>query len=316
MGAEKRNGQYGKRIGILLITLAAMCCGCMAYRFQGTAQGAGSGAMTTPQGRYRIADFRMTVPRMSLTPFRSVDDPMSMPDPWSIPQFSYKRKTELIIRDLEQFIPSVFTADSRAEPIEVQLTASGDENWNGLTLIFPYLISLGIAPCWLGTSTRCDVTVTFARNRNLSRRFGLEYRSDRHLTAFSPFGLISYDSVPATSFRTGSGVLVAPHTDERAGRDTQDVFCETLAKGIAACLAEMEQSQFQVPRVSPPAAIVSPSAQAVVPAPVVPAAAPAGAPNTNPAADAAKLKQLRDAGTITQEEYEKMLLRAIEQKKE
>ena len=109
---------------------------------------------------------------------------------------------------------------------------------------------------------------------------------------------------------------MAPHTDERAGRDTQDVFCETLAKGIAACLAEMEQSQFQVPRVSPPAAIVSPSAQAVVPAPVVPAAAPAGAPNTNPAADAAKLKQLRDAGTITQEEYEKMLLRAIEQKKE
>ncbi|MBR4171440.1 MAG: SHOCT domain-containing protein [Kiritimatiellae bacterium] len=313
MDAKKRNGHCGKRIGILLILLVTVCCGCSSYRFQGTVHDPAFVTGARPQGKYRIAKFKMTVPKMSGS-FRHVDDPFAAPDPWSIPQVSYKKKTELIICDLEQFIPSMFSSDNRAEPVEIQITSAGDEKSNMFSIIVPYLISLGIFPGWMGTSTRCDVIVTLARDRNLSRKFSIEYRSDMKLS-FSPIGLIPYNPVPAPSFRTGVGIMAAPHINERSCRDSQDVFCETLAMGIAACLTDMERGRYQPPLISQPTVSTTTIPSAPQPAPA-PAATPTATRQTAPVSSAAKLKQLRDAGTITQEEYETMLMRTIERKKE
>ncbi|MBQ7190060.1 MAG: SHOCT domain-containing protein [Kiritimatiellae bacterium] len=303
-GMEKRSGWTGM---ILLVALSACCAGCTSYRFQGTIRGTES---ESPRGRYRIVEFKMTVPKMDIIPIRDVDDPYAIPDPWSIPQCSYKRNRDAIIRDLEIAVSPTLCSDPNAEPVSVKVISAGDTKSGIITIFFPYLISLGILPAHLATESRCDVTVALVRDPSQSRSISIEYRSDTKVSVFSPIGAISFDPVPASSFRTASGIMTAPHIDKVAMKNTQDVFIEALAKGIAACLADMERVRTAL---AAPVTVSTPPPAPVVSTPPPVPAVPQPSVGSSISVQISELKALRDAGTISKEEYEKLLLRAVEQ---
>ena len=134
------------------------------------------------------------------------------------------------------------------------------------------------------------------------------FQQKTQLTALSPFGLggFGHDST-ATAERSGSGVMATPDTNINVRNNIAEALAETMAATIVESLRRMEAAESSSTLVQP----VAPSN--VVPVQATPAAAQSPLPAQSSLDEKLKaLKKLRDSGIITQEETDRLILRAVE----
>ena len=213
----------------------------------------------------------------------------AMPDPWSIPAVSKRLEESDICNDVMNRNPSIFNRSPESTPLEVEIRSRNESKGGAWSILFPYLLTLGVFPAWTYTPSQCEITVTSIADRNKRQSCLVDFRSDSSLTVFSPIGLISYDYVPgAVSCRTGSGIMKAPHLDKECLANLQAVYTETLAAGIATCVHEIERSI--------PVTVKEQPGRETGPAKVT--------ENVMLKEKIMRLKELKDSGILTNDEYE------------
>lgn len=229
-----------KLASCLLGSVFLIFYGCTSYRFQGNvAQAFGNMPMT--EKKYRIEKI---INKVNNGIYSSGQDAFSVPDPWSIPAVSKKLEETELCSDVMNANPSIFSRSSDSIPLEVEIRSRMESKDGRWSIIFPYILTLGIFPAWMGTASQCELTVTSLMDRNIRTSCIIDFRSDMKLTVFSPIGLVSYDTISgAASCQTGSGLMTAPHVDSGSLWHLRTVYAETLAVAIGRCVNELERQK-------------------------------------------------------------------------
>lgn len=164
---------------------------------------------------------------------------------WSIAQFAGKPVDKTAIeRTLVTKYPSLFSQDG-GMPIDVEVSLTdGHTGWGGFVL---YMLTLGGYPAKTYSSKDvCDVNVSLSNADNVKYMTSeVKFNSSGWLTLWTPFGLIMSDKPGSYTgpYRSGGGIMVAPHLDSDCLLDQQDVFMETVAAGIVSCLGELDETK-------------------------------------------------------------------------
>lgn len=269
----------------LIITAAFFHSGCTSYRFQGNVAQAIGASNPTIQ-KYRVENI---INRSDNGPLSMGQGAFAMPDPWSIPAVSKRLEESAVCNDVMNRNPSMFSRSSESTPLEVEIRTRNESKGGAWSILFPYLLTLGVFPAWTYTPSQCEIIVTSLTDRNKRQSCVVDFRSDMKLTVFSPIGLISYDYAPgAVSCRTGSGIMEAPHLGKECLANLQAVYTETLAAGIATCVHEIERGT--------PVTVKAQPDREAVPVKVT--------ENAILKEKILRLKELKDSGILTNDEYE------------
>ncbi len=184
---------------------------------------------------------------------------------------------------LPQKRPDVFSESNDAIPIVVNVNLR-DENsrWE----LAPYILTLGLLPG--ETHEDCLFQIDVQRISDMKRTTGtfVTIKYDFRMSLFTPLGLISFDH--------DSTVAICRETVGTS----RDVQPETIAAAVVEQLQQLEAGDL-----------------ATVPVNVQPASLQEKSQSVDVQQQVKNLKALRDAGTITEKEYQDMVLRVIEQGK-
>ena len=205
--------------------------------------------------------------------------------------------------------PDVFAERPDSIPIVVEVSLRNSEGSLGWTILVPYLVTLGILPAQLQYDDVCGVIV-----RRLDTGYSMPeetfmFQQKTQLTAFSPFGLggFGHDST-ATAERSGSGVMATPDTNMNVRNNIAEALAETMAATIVESLRRMEAAESSSTLVQP----VAPADAASVQTSPPPAQSPSPAQSSLDE-KLKELKNLRDSGMITEEEYVDFTMRTVNQ---
>lgn len=272
-----------KVVSCFLGIVFLLFCGCTSYRLKGSVVHA-SNTIPSTEKKYRIEKF---INKSDVGIYASGYDT----DPWSIPAVSKRFSETEMCSDLMSKNPKVFSCAADSIPLEVEIYSRSESKDGRWSIIFPYILTLGIFPAWIGTTSQSELKVTSLADRNIRTSCIIDFRSDIKLTVFSPIGLIAYDATPeATSYRTGSGLMTAPHVDAGTLWELRTVYTETLAVAICRCAQELEKQM--------PTAASMPSNDHEKAPP------PAAEPTPPLKEKLQQLKELKDAGVLTDREYD------------
>lgn len=217
------------------------------------------------------------------------------------------------VNDFEERIikkrPEVFVENPNSIPIVAEVNLKSGRGSLYWTALVPYLVSLGILPAQIQYDDVCGVTIQRRDTMYQTPETTFSFQHKCMVTALSPIGLIGYDNVPdTTACSSGSGIILQPALDKNVRDNIADAISTTLAATIVSLLQQMEiDEQLGSPQNQSNVAI--PTATQIP----VPQSQPMT--NTDLSDQIRKLKELRDAGTITEKEYQDMVLRATERVK-
>ena len=220
----------------------------------------------------------------------------------------------------------MFGDDTSSIPIIASIRSRAyDSESLDWTVLVPYAISIGTLPAFHQIDELATLSVQRSDTMQTAKETEFTFQHKMKMTLLSPIALINFDDDPsATAYKTGNGFLV----DLQMGDKCADAIAETLTAAIITQLRILETT----PAITSPA-VIPPSAVAPIPAAVPSAAAPAApvppvaAGTTAPPAQTPpreplpveaqvrKLQELRDAGIITEKEYNDLLLRTAQQTK-
>ena len=166
------------------------------------------------------------------------DNPYVMADPWSIAQTVSLMKMEQLAEKIEESCPDVFANDVSAQRIDVKVVCRSEDNRYGVTILFPYLLSLGTLPAIWETLSDCTVEVcTTADGKRIGHVVPIELSSIGKLTVFSPIGLIDFERpIDSISQRHGSGIMEAPHLEPVVRQNFSWVFAESVGGAVRRAL--------------------------------------------------------------------------------
>lgn len=224
----------------MLFCLSQQCADVLRIVFIATGEKDGY----SPRNKYRIANLIIHVPRgfNNYAKQTNVDNPFVALDPWSIPQVASVYNMEKLRKMIEQRYPSIFVYDESATPIDVNVYCTNEEKELEWTILVPYIVSLGVLPCYQRTISKCEISVRNAgAYPKLQKNSVTCFQTDLKLTCFSPLGLSQFDSSSvATVQKHNSGVMKAPHLDRNALNDLLMVFSEAVSDAVVAQLKILE----------------------------------------------------------------------------
>lgn len=229
------------RIGKVLVGIlcVATFVGCSSYRVTGRFMSPGEAHPQPTAQKYHIAHLAIDAARGGNQAVRDMnrDNPFVMADPWSIAQTVSLMKMEQLAEKIEESFPDVFANDASAQRIDVKVICRNEDQRYGVTILFPYLVSLGTLPAIQETLSDCTVEVrATADSKRIGRVVPIELASIMKLTVFSPIGLIDFERpTDVISQRHGSGIMAAPHLDPSVRQNFSRVFAESV--GAAVCRA-------------------------------------------------------------------------------
>ena len=221
----------------VMVTAVILCGGCTSYRFTGKALSPVNERRHTLHNKYRIV--RLVFERKTKC---DCEDSITYIDPWSLPQVAARCDIESIRLKIMQRYPEVFADDFASTPVSVKVVTTSEDKNNTVTVLVPYLISLGLLPACVETVSSCEVLVSIeALNAPTPRQIPLSFASISNLTVLSPIGLMVFaDKTDVNSQRKGAGVMHGPHTDNACRDNACDVVTETLADVVVSAVMQMD----------------------------------------------------------------------------
>ncbi len=287
------------------VVVVLLCsAGCSSYRVCGYAPGRGGTNEITKQ-TYRLQ--RIVVRNVS-----------SMPTiVWTTEFALAKTPTSTYERLVTQKLPNVFSDERTSIPIEVEVSIRSSTGSLGWTILVPYLVTLGIFPAQIQYDDVCGVVVRRLDSSVVSAEQTFNFQHKTMVTAFSPIGLGGFEpDSAATSERSGNGIMAQPEINMDVRNNIAEALAETIAATIATALQQLEAAEQKVPIAPPvPVAQVTPSPYSA-PTLAAPSTNEGPTSNTNLVERLRIIKSLRKQGVVTQEEEERLILRAIEQKQQ
>ena len=201
-------------------------------------------------------------------------------------------------RLVTQKLPNVFSDERTSIPIEAEVIIRSSTGSLGWTILVPYLVTLGILPAQMQYDDVCGVVVRRLDSPVILAEQTFRFQHKTMVTALSPIGLGGFDpDSMATSERSGNGIMAQPEINMDVRNNIADALAETIAATIATALRHMELEEHAEPLY----------------------AVRSGEQKETHAVTLQQridsLKSLRDAGTITEQEYQNMVLRAVEKGK-
>ena len=262
-----------------------LLCGCTSYRFQADIPRFDRNQAPV-EGKYRVVNISNHAKDGVFAIGRG---PWATPDPWSIPGRANKMSESEVRRALIRRYPNVFTDAADGIPLGIEICSLAESKEGIVSVFVPFLVTVGAFPMQMTASSQCELRVKLLNDSGAWHSRIMNFQSKAKTTTITPLGLISYNRAPnAVSYRTGAGFRKTPHQSRACLADSQAVFIEAFSAGVIACLDEIEQER------------------SLSPAPSTP-----GSGTLTETIN--QLKALRDAGILTEKEYEAKRKMVIEQ---
>ena len=222
------------RFAIVVLT-AISISGCASYRMG--AKTDGNRSATGLQNRYRIGKITFAV---SL-----VKNPVhggEVVDYDSPPQTGSMMDEDRIRDFCESRHPDIFTAGDKGIPIDVAVESSSPNKEHLWSIIFPYMLSLGILPAWCETTSTAKISITVSGRQEASSF--VTYISNDKVTCFSPLGIISYSrDINMDHVETAECVLGLSDPKRAMREISEAVFLDSFCDGILTSLSKYERSR-------------------------------------------------------------------------
>ena len=223
-----------KKIAVIATLVAQLIfCGCASYRFDADIE---NNTVSTIRGRYRIDEIKFNVdmaenPHSKQTQLNSFAPPEvgAFMDEKDLREFAARR------------YPGVFDDTESATPLAIQIFANKAVTRYEWTVLFPYLLSLGVLPGGREVVSTANMKV-YVGGRLVSTCM-MDYASALKVTAFSPFGAIPFSKdIDRQYVNRDELILNFLAVDKTIRNLGEQTFCETFADGLVSCLVEYEGS--------------------------------------------------------------------------
>ena len=225
-----------KTASLLGLVFVVLLTGCSSYSFRGTKAAAFDLAVPMPSCKFRVDKFNL------------VASGSNAGNIWAISASASAKVDKRIMQStLARMRPELFTEDETGIPLDIKVDVSechGDY-WG----MVPYFLFLGIVPSRIvyfresGTVSVCvsDNTELHPSQENIG------FSSKGWLSVWTPFGAMMSDSpdLYQGESRSGAGVMVAPHLNDKCRADQQDVYSVTVANAVIAALGKMDKNALQ-----------------------------------------------------------------------
>ena len=215
-----------------IVMLFVAVSGCASYRIAGGIHDCPS-VRNSLKKTYRIETIAFDVPLE-----RNLIYGGSSAHPYSPPQHGANMDEDRIKHYIEDRFPAVFDA-KQGTPISITLSAPRPETSGAWSILFPYLMSLGVLPCWMETETYARVTVSVSGKPEAS--CAVDYKGKCKASCFSPLGAIPYSKDCGMDVvETDEVVLNVSSVNGVLKQLNEKVFLRTLAAAVEKCLSEYE----------------------------------------------------------------------------
>ena len=273
------------RIPAIVFSCAMAFSGCHSYRVAGSGSDSHAPSQQV-KGRYclRTIKFDVDVPRHLI-----YGGPMANPH---VPVQVASQMDDTRIKEFcEKRFSDVFTSDDSAVALDVIVTSRSPRDSYSWTFFFPYFLTLGILPGGIDVESDARFNVKIG-NRNLISREA-SYAVDRKVSCFTPFGAIPFSRNSAYAYVETDEEVSFPLSPKTLEAMCESVFCKTFADTIVECLREHERRN-GVSALDP--AVKTSNRDSV-------------------SKTVEGLMKLRSEGVISEDEFNKMTLKAVKQTK-
>lgn len=225
---------YPRRAGLALLLFVS--AGCTSYSFRGSQPNSSDKNLRELPSSFRIASYSYEL------------GGQGMPNPWSTPRNVGSSVDKSVLqKSLAHKYPDLFTDEDESIPLDVIVTfTSGNADFWGLV---PYFLSLGILPSRIVYYTdRCEVRTSISEDRKArAKRSDIAFSSKCWLSVWTPLPLLMSDSPRefTGAYRSGYGVMAAPHLNNLCLQNQKDVFTDTVAEGVVSCIGTMDKADLQ-----------------------------------------------------------------------
>jgi len=220
---------------IVVVLTAIFLSGCASYRI--ASKGDGRRCQTGLQNRYRIGKITFSV-QLEKNPVYGGE----VLD-YSVPMQTGSMMDEDRIRDFcELRYPDIFVVGDKGIPIDVTIESSAPDRGYAWSILFPYLVSLGVMPAWFETSSNAKISITVSGKQVADS--SVAYVSNAKVTCFSPIGIISYSrDINMDHVETAECALVISDVKRKLRKISEAVFLNSFCDGILISLSEYERSK-------------------------------------------------------------------------
>ena len=220
---------------VVAVLTAFFFSGCGSYRMGAKVDG--NRSMAGLQNRYRIGKITFSVPLKKNHVYGGeVAD-------YNAPQQTGSMMDEDRIRDFcELRYPDVFVADDKGIPIDIAVESSSPNKEYEWSILFPYILSLGILPAWIETTSTAKISITVSGEQVSDS--SVAYVSNSKVTCFSPIGIIPYSrDIDMDHVETAECALGFSNPKMEMRKTSEAVFLNSFCDGILISLSKYESSR-------------------------------------------------------------------------
>lgn len=220
---------------VLAVLIAISISGCASYRMGAKIDG--GRPSTGLQNRYRIGKITFAVP-LAKNPVYGGE----MVDYDSPPQAGAMMDEDRIRDFCESRHPDIFVAGDKGIPIDVAVESSSPNKEHLWSIIFPYMLSLGILPAWCETTSTAKISINVSGRQEADS--SATYVSNDKVTCFSPLGIISYSRDINMDHVETAECALGLSDPKRAMREISEaVFLNSFCDGILTSLSKYERGR-------------------------------------------------------------------------